>query len=197
MNNTDICNMALGAIGQGRIASQDEESEQARNCRLYYDLVRQNLLSSYVWDFAERQVKLALLDVETAGWDYTYAFPAAALIVRGVFDKAGAWKKDDRKEEFTVISVNETQKGVCANIKEAYCEYTADVENAAIFPPVFCQALAYSLAAALAYPLCGSVQLQQQNYQLAQAAVMRAKYISAIQDEHKPDWPDTYWRRRF
>lgn len=197
MNSTDLCNMALGYIGQGRIASREEESEQARNCALYYDIVRQNLLTGYVWEFAQKQIKLALLDAKTLGWDYTYAFPASALIVRKVFDEEHAWMKDDREAEFTVVSVNETQKGVAANIKNAWCEYTADMDNTSSFPPAFQQALVYSLAAAMAYPLCGSVQLQQQYYQLAQAAVMQAKYNSAIQDEHKTSWPNKYWKARF
>lgn len=197
MNSTDICNMALGAIGQGRIVSREEDSEAARQCALYYDIVRQNLLSNYVWEFAQRQAKLALLDVITYGWIYTYACPARSLVVRNVFSEPMAWKKDDRKAEFTVVAVNETQKGVCTNVKDAYCEYTADMENTDIFPPAFQQALVYSLAASLAYPLCGSVQLQQQYYQLAQAAIMQAKYNSAIQDEHKPSWPHKYFDARF
>lgn len=196
MNSTDICNMALGAIGQGRIASLDEESEQARNCRMFYDMVRQNLLTTYVWEFAQRQAKLALMDVETMGWNFTYAYPAAALVVRNVFDKDFAWRKDDYTKEFTIVAVNETQKGICTNIENAYCEYTADVENASIFPPAFQQTLVYSLAASLAYPLCGSSNLQQINYQMAQNALMQAKFVSAIQDEHKPSLPNRYWKAR-
>ena len=62
MNSTDICNMALAYIGQGRIASLEEKGEEAVQCKLFYNHLRRKLLSEYRWNFAERYVKLALLD---------------------------------------------------------------------------------------------------------------------------------------
>lgn len=62
MNSTDICNMALAYIGQGRIASIEEESEEAIQCGIFYDHLRRKLLSEHRWGFAERYVKLALLN---------------------------------------------------------------------------------------------------------------------------------------
>lgn len=192
MNSTEICNIALGSIGQGRIDSMSEESEAARNCKLYYDLTRKNLLSMYPWEFAHRNTKLALLDKETPGWRFTYAYPAGALVIRKVYDMPFAHQKDDGNPVYTVIAINESQKAICANIENAYCDYTFDVENAGIFPATFVQALAYSLAAALSYPLSRSMDMQQVNYQLAQNAIQQAKYTSAIQDEHKPSYPHRY-----
>ena len=196
MNSTEICNIALGAIGKGRIDSMNEDSEEARSCKLYYDLTRQNLLSMYPWEFAHRHTKLALLDKETPGWRFTYAFPAGALVIRKIYDKAGADRKEDGNPIYTTLAVNESQKAICTNIKDAYCDFTFDVENAGIFPPTFTQALAYSLAASLAYPLTASGQLQQNNFQLAQNAIALAKYTSAIQDEHKPSLPHSYINAR-
>lgn len=40
MYSTDICNIALSSIGQGQITSIDEDSEAARQCKLYYELTR-------------------------------------------------------------------------------------------------------------------------------------------------------------
>ena len=73
MVSTDICNMALGYLGQARIADMDENSEAGRACKLYYDIVRKTLLTSYRWRFAERHVKLALLNSDVPGWHFTYA----------------------------------------------------------------------------------------------------------------------------
>ena len=197
MNATEICNIALGAIGQGRIVSMTEESEAARNCKLYYNLTRQNLLSMYPWEFAHRNAKLALLDVNTMGWNYTYAYPAKALVIRKIYDEEFAEEKDNGEPTYTTLSVNESQKAICTNIKDAYCEFTMDIENAYVFPPSFVQVLAYSLAAALSYPLCASMQMQQANFQLAQSAIALAKYTSAIQDEHKPSYPNHYLTARW
>ncbi len=192
MNATDICNIALGAIGQGTIDSINEQSEAARACKLYYGLTRQNLLSMYPWEFAHKNIKLALLDKTTPGWNYTYAFPAGALVIRKIYDTPFAKEKDNGNPTYSVVAVTENQKAICTDIKDAYCDFTFDVENAAIFPPTFTQALAYSLAAALSYPLSRSNDMQQMNYQLAQNAIQLAKYTSAIQDEHKPFYPDSY-----
>lgn len=196
MISTDICNMALGYLGQARIADMDEDSEAARVCKLYYDSARLTLLSSYRWRFAERHAKLALLKAEVPGWEYAYAKPAAALVVRKVYDMDNAEMKDDGEPVFTTLAIRETVVAVCTNIKDAYCDYTADVQNAAVFPPSFVQALAHGLASEIAMALDGSASMQQTNYQLMQAALVSAKYTSAIQDEHKPAEPSRYVRAR-
>ncbi len=196
MVSTDICNMALGYLGQARIADMDENSEAGRVCKLYYDIVRKTLLASYRWRFAERHVKLALLDADVPGWHFAYALPSAALIIRKVYDMDNAEMKDDGEPEYTTLAVKETQIAVCTNIENAYCDYTADVENVAVFPPSFIQALAHALASEIAMPLDGSASMQQTNYQLMQAAIYQAQYTSAIQDEHKPAEPNRYVEAR-
>ena len=70
MYSTDICNIALSSIGQGRIDSIDEDSEAARQCKLHYELTRKNLLSSYRWGFAERSEKLARVDTTVPKWEF-------------------------------------------------------------------------------------------------------------------------------
>ena len=42
MTPTDICNMALAFIAKGRISSMDEQTEQARQCKLFYDIVKKD-----------------------------------------------------------------------------------------------------------------------------------------------------------
>lgn len=62
MTSTDICNMALSMIGQGRIHDLDEESEQARQCKVYYDHIRKTLLSNFTWGFAHRFKRLVKVE---------------------------------------------------------------------------------------------------------------------------------------
>ena len=96
MNSTDICNMALAYIGQGRIASIEEESEEAIQCGIFYDHLRRKLLSEHRWGFAERYVKLALLNEKIPGWKYIYAYPAKCLVIRKIYEKESArenWKR--------------------------------------------------------------------------------------------------------
>ena len=87
MNTTDICNMALSSIGQGRIVSLTEDSETARQCAIYYDLLRKSLLDTFRWGFAERSKKLAEVNAEMPGWDHVYAVPNDCRIVRQIYNR--------------------------------------------------------------------------------------------------------------
>lgn len=49
LNITDVCNMALAHIAKGRISNIDEQSELARQCKLFYEPTRKELLRSYTW----------------------------------------------------------------------------------------------------------------------------------------------------
>ena len=72
--NLTICNMALGYIAKSRITSLTDSTEEARQCNLYYDHLRQQLLTSYNWGFAKRVSALALVsDTTMFGYDYVYA----------------------------------------------------------------------------------------------------------------------------
>ena len=57
LNITDVCNMALAHIAKGRISNIDEQSELARQCKLFYEPTRKELLRSYTWGFAKRVSK--------------------------------------------------------------------------------------------------------------------------------------------
>lgn len=197
MENTDICNMALSYIGKNRINSLDEKSEAARQCKIHYEHVRRQLLSAQRWVFAERTVKLAILNSEVPGWDYVYAYPQQCLNIRQIYDVNGAAGKDDEFHEYTVVTINDSTKAICTNIENAWADYTADTENANIFSPDFTEALARGLAAALSVPLMGSANTQQVQYQLMQAAVARARLQSEQENHHKPEFPDTYFKARF
>ena len=130
MNSTDICNMALAYIGQGRIASIEEESEEAIQCGIY-DHLRRKLLSEHRWGFAERYVKLALLNKEIPGWKYIYAYPAKCLVIRKIYEKESA--REIGKEDYFISTVNDSTKVICTDIQNAYASYTADVENGELF----------------------------------------------------------------
>ena len=197
MENVDICNMALSYIAKGRIKSLDEQSEEARLCKIHYEHMRRQLLSAQRWVFAERSVKLALLDKEIPGWNYVYAYPQKCLNLRQVYGKDGAAGKYDDYNEYTVIAVSDSAKAICTNIDDAWVDYTADVETTSMFSPDFTEALARGLAAALAMPLMGSASTQQQQYQLMQMAMQKAKLQSEQEHRHKPEYPETYFNARF
>ena len=48
----DVCNLALSRLGQGEIASLDEQSTEAQACRRFWDADRRATLRDYPWNFA-------------------------------------------------------------------------------------------------------------------------------------------------
>lgn len=196
MNSTDICNMALSSIGQGRIVSMEENSEAARQCKIYYNHLRQTLLLSFPWNFAARSVKLAKLEAEVPGWNEVYAYPNACLAIRQIYDRDGAGRKMDEYAEYSMAAVNDSTRVICTDIENAWADYTADIENAQLFSADFTEALMRGLASALAVPLSGSSSMQQSQYQMMQAALFRAERTSAIEEHHSPDYPTKYFDAR-
>jgi len=93
-----IWNEALSAMGaRARVSSTTENSAQARECALKYPSVRDTLLRSAPWDFAERTITAGLLkaapgteenptsqsawstDVPPPPWQYMYLYPADCI----------------------------------------------------------------------------------------------------------------------
>lgn len=190
MNSTDVCNMALAYIGQGRIASIDEESEEAMQCSIFYNHLRRKLLSEYRWGFAERYEKLALLDTEIPGWKYVYAYPAQCLIIRNIYEKENARKIN--KEDYLVVTVNDSTKAICTDVPDAYADYTANIENGEMFTDYFIDALSHALAASIAVPLSGSQSMANINYQLMERALINARFETATQNHHETQFPHSY-----
>ena len=79
---TDICNLALGHLGEARITSLEEDSVAARACALHYVNVRDEVLRSHRWNFAQdRKVLAALQDPPEFGWSRQYQLPLNCLRV--------------------------------------------------------------------------------------------------------------------
>lgn len=103
---TDVCNRSLSAIGTSTtIASLNEDSTEARQCKLLYAPTRDRVLRMARWGFARKMVNLSLLkampgtpenqtvpapyvwDPATMPqfpWLYSYAYPSDGLLMQRV-----------------------------------------------------------------------------------------------------------------
>lgn len=88
-SNTDIANMAISNLGSGKeIDSLDtERSQEASACRRYYDSALRATLRDKDWGFNRKVVTLTLVEdfrpvVYPNEWQFSYQWPANALIVR-------------------------------------------------------------------------------------------------------------------
>lgn len=97
MDDTTIANMALAAIGtRSSIANLSEDSPEAAAVQLWYATTRDSLLRAYPWNWARRQVVLALyksaqgtaenpngtLPQPAQPWRYEYSWPTDCLNAR-------------------------------------------------------------------------------------------------------------------
>lgn len=104
--DVDIVNEALGLLGgkSNPVARMDENSNEAKWARVYYDSTRQGLIRAAYWNFASRITRLTMLkalpgtpenaaasvgywipDYPPPPWLYTYAMPSDAIAFRRIY----------------------------------------------------------------------------------------------------------------
>lgn len=196
LGNTDICNMALAHLAKGRIANINEQSEPARQCKLFYETTKKNLLREYTWGFAKRVAKLAELTEESPDWKYLYAYPEKCVAVRKIFATDGRYVTEGEKERWDLFLATDNVLAVGCDIEKAWMEYTYDVDDVELFSADFLEAFTRMLAFNICLQLTGNAALQQQQYQIAQAAIARAKYTSASEKHKQPEFPSKYFDGR-
>jgi hypothetical protein len=151
----DIANQALLYVGSSQEINDldTERTAEARACRRFYTRVRDSLLERFPWRFATLRANLALVaGEERSGWTYTYALPAKCITPQFIY--AGeVMVSEENKIPFDVeaLATAGTISGRCllTNQENAELVYTAECPNVALWTPLFCDAVAWSLAARL------------------------------------------------
>lgn len=156
-----IWNKALsGCLGERAAISQpDEQSAAAAVCRLHYDTTRDTLLAMHDWTFARRRVSLADIGSPPQLWGFRYQLPAQCIrdrrITPAMIGQAVRYEiasdVDDQGGDIQVLY---------ADVSPAELVYTARVTNTELYPPMFVEALAWSLAAAAADSITASKSRQ-------------------------------------
>lgn len=215
-SDIDLCNRALAEIrARATIASLEEVSTEAQNCRLFYDSTRKQLLRSAHWGFARRQVPLSLLGTLVAGtseypWAYSYEYPARCIKMRYILpsppvgsDSAlvvpgSSWNpylSPSRANRFLISSIDDdasASRVVLSNVKDAIGVFTSNVTNVDLFDPLFEEALVKALAAKLVIPLAGEVKMKADLESFAYNAVVSARVADGNEalptTAHTPDW---------
>ena len=196
MNSTNICNLALSALGKGQIQSINEQSEMARQCNMRYDHVRGLLLREFDWGFAKRLLRGAPLAAVYPGWRYVYAYPELCLSLRCIFNDRGVRRKTFGRKEYDTFLVTGSAQAIGCNVDKAWFEYTYDVRDAELFPADFTDALIHRLAADMAVLLTGSERLRQQEYQLYQMAIYKAMVTTSNERHERTKFPAKYLKAR-
>jgi hypothetical protein len=151
----EICNEALLYVGSGQaINDLDEDSAEARACKVYYAKTRDALLEAFPWKFAGKRSVLALLSgEERVGWAFAYAWPSDCLAPRRIWNgqrTPAAYSRIPFDVESTSTNGNVSGRCIVTDREDAELIYTAQVTTVALFTPLFCETLALSLASKLA-----------------------------------------------
>ncbi len=175
MTDVQICNIALARLGSTlRIASLTDGTVQADQCSLVYETLRDQILADFPWTFATRYGALTVKSTEIHPfYAYVYEMPADALRVLRVFAPDAA---KTTREPFAVFNYYDAgppiidAKRIATDIEDAQAEFIIRITDPTIFTPGFIDALAWRLAAALAFPLkvnAKDIPLLEAEYQRA------------------------------
>lgn len=151
MDSTTICNLALAKIGDLSILSLDDPTPEARFSKLFYQPTLQALLRLREWQFAIRFVQLSPISPDpTIGWAKAYGLPSdfSRIVSLNVFD------------DFTNSPPYEVNGNkLYTDETTAFIRYISDSPDANDFDDIFIELLTTKIAAKLARPLAGSLDI--------------------------------------
>ncbi len=174
-----ICNAALVELGEPRITSLTESSEQARQCNEHYAEQRDLELRTHLWNFAAERVKLAKLSTTPAfGFENQFQLPSDWVRTAEVHNNdAGRgtvrYKKEGRK--------------ILSDAEDIYIRYVRVIEDPDEMTPDFREVLALLLAAKLAVAIANSNELAERMQVKYRRRVLQARGVDAIED-----WPEEF-----
>lgn len=186
---TEICNLALSSLGTGEDIADyaTEDSEEARACRRFYELARDNVLRDFPWSFATKKgIALNLIEEDPNDeWGYSYRYPSDCINLRRILS---GMRNDTRQSRISFeIGADDDGRLIFTDMEDAECEYTFRNENVSQYPLDFIEALAYRLASLIAPRIAGgnSVTKRNEMMQLYMLALSKAQKTTAM--EMQPD----------
>ena len=143
-SQVQICNLALLKFGERSILTIDDATVEARACKALWDLIVDEMLTNYPWNFAMRRANLGayLADTPAFEFDYQYSLPNDCLRIWELYGSDAQWVVEGKK----LLTNNET----------AEVRYIARIDDEAEFSPLFITCLSVRLAAELVVKLSGN-----------------------------------------
>jgi len=191
-SDVGVFNLALNAVGEkANVSSPTENTRRAEECRLWYELVRDQVIEAAPWSEATRHGRLALSSEQTddtwavgdpsPGYSHAFALPADCLRPQ--------YLKDFKPFELT------TESGVKllhCNTELPVLRYTAAQKDVALWSNNLLMAIVYGLAGHIAQPLSGKRTLTNALIGRANDMILAARVNSANQPQQTydalPDW---------
>lgn len=172
---TDICNMALARIGvsQFLLDYSNDQSNEAKVCRIFYDNVRDRVIQELPWNFATRTATLTDIGTPPSRWAYRYRYPVDCITARKV-TVSGAPSSIESAEFEVVEDEAAGSLAICTNQQSAVLIYTAKITNTILFSQAFIDTFAWALATEIAAPLSAEPKMATAAGNAYTVALLRA-----------------------
>lgn len=180
-NDVDICNTALGYLGDAANVtsiSPPDQSAQARHCARFYPMVLKSAQEMHHWNFGTHRSVLTLISPLPAPnvnnqWNYVYALPNVCLNAIKVMDlnapddwsigvgpeQARYWNPSPQlstsytRVPFVREALADGTEVICTDQQDALLMHTVLVTDPNKFTGLFVEVLAALLASKLAGPI--------------------------------------------
>ena len=182
MTIVEICNIALGYLGEDSITALSDGTTRADLCNQIYAAVRDAVLEDRDWQFASLWAAQATIASTSKNPRLAYqaSKPTGTLSVREVVDAEG--DAIDWLLEGELILVDDyVADAVAAGTDGVYVHVTQSVADTTKWPNAFILAFAHRLAAELAVPLSENVRKQETEWALYRQALEIATSNDSMQ----------------
>jgi hypothetical protein len=214
VSDVDICNMALGFLGDtARITNitPPDQSTQAQLCAKFYPIALRSTLEMHNWAFATRRTECVATTVteahdhshdmdlsaqtcDCAEWEYFYQLPRHFLKAIAVLPHESINDYSDSRN-FSVQLDSTGIPRLYTDEPDAVLLYTEYVVETHLFPPLFQVAVAWHLASMLAGPIIkgntGAEEskrcLQMMSVYVSKAAKTDSE-VRRVHPEHTASW---------
>jgi hypothetical protein len=171
MDSTTICNLALAKIGDIAILSLDDPTPEARFSKLFYEPTTQELLRLHNWNWATSHSKLSPISPEPLyDWKYAFGLP----VDFGRMLTFNSFAPTMPVTQFQIVG-----NQLYSDESTAVISYIQKIVDENLFDPLFVDALVLRLAAKLARPLAGSLDIEKMMNGQFEKSLAEARRIDA------------------
>lgn len=147
LSTTDIANMALRHLGVTRVLADldTDRSKEATQCRAWFEQARDECFRDFPWGFAKRTVVLALVEEEPNDeWAFSYRYPTDCMMLLRV----PTGNRVETMASRVPFEMGSDDSGllIFCDAEDASMQYTHRIDDTALWPADFAQAVSLYLA---------------------------------------------------
>ena len=187
MTDIEICTAALGFLGTAGITSLDDDTDEARACKAFYSVTRDQVLEERIWTFAKAQyILVPAQDKPAFTWANRFLVPGEVVRIHRVDDGSGDFR----------VPYDIHGKFIVSDAEKLYVTAVRREIDTSLYSPTFTSALVLRLAATLAIPLSENRQLKIDLMQEYQATIKEASGLDGSQGPPETRRASTQWADR-